>query len=117
MQFVCCGCNQVVNDKCPKCGIRPAQNPKVIELQDRLNVFNAADIEKLRLPNSDWNVNDPYELIDFPSSDTYQDDFYRRGLTPRHSRAIKDRPRAFYVPERDKKKTEQAAHKRKGTEL
>lgn len=39
----------------------------------------------VRLPNPDWDENDPRELIDFPCSNTFLDYYHHRGYTPRQS--------------------------------
>jgi len=57
----------------------------------------------IRLPNSDWDENDPREMIDFPVSDVWLDDFHRRGMTPRHSsnyRGTRPDYKAFYLRNR-----------------
>ena len=48
-----------------------------------------------RLPNADWDENDPREAIDFPCSNTWLDYYHLRGLTPRHSESYRG-PRPDY---------------------
>ena len=59
----------------------------------------------VRLPNSDWDENDPREMIDFPCSDIFLDHYHLRGLTPRHSlnyRGTRPDYKAFQFKKRGK---------------
>jgi len=39
----------------------------------------------IRLPNADYDTDDPRDLIDFPCADCWLDGYHLRGYTPRHS--------------------------------
>ena len=54
----------------------------------------------VRLPNGDWDENDPREMIDYACSNNWLDHYHMRGMTPRHSpnyRGTRPDYKAFYL--------------------
>lgn len=54
----------------------------------------------VRLPNSDFDLEDPREMIDFPCANNWQDYYHGRGMTPRHSleyRGMRPDYKAFHL--------------------
>lgn len=89
------------------------------DLTERLKQSESEDLErqiktgKFRNPNSDWNEDDPEELIDFPCSDSFLNYYYTRGMTPRHGGDFRGfgARKPYYV------KGKEVRLKRKGTQI